>query len=419
MHHEPEVLPGGTHALFIDFGNGTVGIGVAELETGEWRRLDLGGSTVRGTESIVGVAGDRLFFLDSSSRLMAVAWDPEKYETRGTPVAVPGQDGGILTASISQDGTLAMVLAGPGFRARIVSDRGELIRPLWDGAFREIHPRLSPDGRRIAVGADNFRGGDDVWVYDLATSDMIPLGVGDSRAPVWSPDGREVYVAEIDWAEDFETTPSRILAAPAEGGAQPRELFRLSPPSILSALTDRSADGVFVAVQDAGENPELARFDVVSFAAGDSLPTPFVNAVAREMAGRLSPDQRWIAYASAESGRPQVYVRAWPGGENRLLVWPEQAGMPVWDPSGDRLYVRTFDGLAAVDLAERGGRLEVASQTTLFTAEIAGRVNGLAATYEVHPEGFIVGLDETGQSGRIVVWKDWLHELDPLLGGGE
>ncbi|UCC24386.1 MAG: serine/threonine-protein kinase [Gemmatimonadales bacterium] len=418
MHHEPEVLPGGSHALFIDFGGGTIGIGVAGLETGEWRRLDLGGSTVRGTEAIVGVAGDRLFYLDSSSRLMVVRWDPETYETRGTPVAVPGQAGGILTASIAEDGTLAMVLAGPGSRAVIVDDRGELVRPLWDGTFSVMRPRLSPDGRRIAVGAEDFRGSDDVWVYDTETSDMIPLGVGGRKTPVWSPDGREIFVQQIDWAEEFETTPSRILAASAEGGAQPRELFRLAPPSILRALTDRSSDGVFIAVQDAGENPELARFDVVSFAQGDSLPRPFVNALAREMAGRLSPDQRWLAYTSAESGRPQVYVRSWPGGEHRLLVWPEQAGMPVWDPSGERLYVRTFDGLAAVDLVERGGRLEVTAQTALFTAEIAGRVSSLAATYDVHPEGFVVGLDETDQSGRIVVWKDWIHELDPLLEGG-
>jgi len=90
--------------------------------------------------------------------------------------------------------------------------------------------------------------------------------------------------------------------------------------------------------------------------------------------------------------------------------------MPVWDPSGGRIYYRTPDGLAAATVAVENGTLRVTSREPLFNAAIFGQPATSAATYDIHPEGFVVALDESRTAGRIVVWKDWIGELEGVLG---
>ena len=416
MHHEPEVLPGGTHALFLDFPEDAgLRLGVVEIATGETRPVSLGGVAIRGTESIVGVSGDRLLFIDNSSRLMAIRWDPERFETIGDPVYVEGAPEGILDAVMSPDGTLVMTVIGQGSRPVIVNDRGQVVRELWDANLTDFNPRLSPDGNRIAVGLDGMPGGDGLWIYDLRTSELRPAGA-DGVSPAWSADSRTVYVEARAETDDFRERTGLILSVPAAGGGRPEEVARITAPSQIAAIGGVTDDGRFLISQDRGENPDLRRHDLTVATPGVPETEVVADAVAPEIAPRLSPDGRWLAYTSLESGRPQVYVRPWPNEGDRLLVWPDQAGMPVWDPSSDRLYLRTFDGIAAVDFVERDGMLEVASQVTLFTGEIDGRVGDWVASYDVHPDGFILSLYTDERAGRIYVWKDWIHELDAQLG---
>ena len=217
-------------------------------------------------------------------------------------------------------------------------------------------------------------------------------------------------MAEVDSA----VTTSRSYRRPIDASEE-RSVLTEHPGTWLG-ITDISPDGRHAIFQrDTDLNPSVSRLDLVYGRLDDSAAVSgFETTVQDEYGARFSPDGRWVAYVSEESGRPHVYTRPFPSGP-RLQVSEQPAGMPVWDPAGDRLYYRTDRGLMAADLAESGSALRVAGRELLFDRSFSGSVGMWVATYDVHSEGFVMAIDEFGVEGQIVVWTDWLHELDPLL----
>jgi serine/threonine protein kinase/Tol biopolymer transport system component len=332
-HRWPEVVPGTSWVVFtVAFEDATYDearLDLVSLATGERRRLVDGAGFGRV------VPGGPLLFV-RGGRLHAVRFDAATLAVLGTPEALADTvrydlRNGAAHLAVAASGT---VLYGPGVPvARDVYlswlDRRGSLERLVDTPRPFRDPRLSPDGRRVAVVIGSARASD-LWLVEAqATMTQLSFGLSPHR-PTWTPDGAGVTIGS-GGADAW-----RLLTLPAAGG-EPREVLRRPrrayPNSwapggdwLLFQESDPRTgwDLRYVAVGPDGR----ATGEAQAFAA-----TPFVEAN-----GALSPDGRWVAYESDEvDATVQVYVRAFPGGERKVRASSGGARGPVWSPDG-KLY---------------------------------------------------------------------------------
>jgi len=264
------------------------------------------------------------------------------------------------------------------------------------------NPRVAPDGRRVAVQR-MVQGNTDLWLLDGARTSRLTFDAGADRFPIWSPDGRRLVF-------DSDRTGVRDLyVKDASGGVEAR-LVASPQPKI---PTDWSADGRFLLYisidpQTGGDlwaqelDPSTGSGQAPSGAAraggalGTVLRTPFT-----ERWGRFSPDGRWVAYNSNESGRPEIYVRPWtppaaaagasasaPSGQWQVST----AGgvTPVWRADGQALYYLGPDGtMMAAPVTVRSAALEPGTPVALFPTRILGGGvdGGQGPQYDVTRDG--------------------------------
>jgi serine/threonine-protein kinase len=419
MHHEPVVVSGGDAAIFIDFrGERGIGLSVASMEDGSFEELDLGGTVPGGATSIVGVADGVLLFIDRGRNLMAVGWDEGEGRTVGEPIPVPDVPEGMDIATLSPGGTLAMTIRSDEYELLLVDDRGNVERSVLSDPVEEIFPRFSPDGRTLAMGGGPIRDRRELWTFDLETGLLSQLGVGlDPHLVEWTADGRRVLAGAGSTA--FRTDRERIWWRAANASDEPSVLLELPGRWIMGASA--SPDGRYLAItENVGPDPSVDRFDIVVFGMdGDTVGNPFAAGETDELAPRYSPDGRWLAYASNESGRFQVYVRPFPGPGGRIQVSADGGGQPVWSPDGRRIFFRTDQAMMVAELEfDAEGGLAVTARERLFEGDFFGGPWSTKATYDVHPDGrrFVLAQALGGMSGQVVVWTDWIDELKNRLG---
>jgi eukaryotic-like serine/threonine-protein kinase len=352
----PEFLPDGKHFLYMAM--------APKAEDSVYRigSLDSSDSTVLApAQTLITYAppGYLLFVRDRT--LVAQPFDAKALKTTGEPVPLAEKIGidtvGLARFSVSREGTLAYRTGESGTRLLWVDRNGKELETAGEvGDSRE--PALSPRGDRIAFDLnDASNGSGDIWVRDLGrgVNSRLTFGAGDEFAPVWSPDGNRI-VYSVD-----HNGPADLLEKAADGTGEEKEIFKSDD---FKLATDWSRDGRYVAVQVRTKDAGWDLWALPTF--GDGKPFLVLRTPFNEAGGVFSPDGRFIAYMSNESGRQDVYVRSFPGPGGKWQVSTAGGSEPHWSADGKEIFYRATDQkVMAVDVKE-GAALEAGVPKALF-----------------------------------------------------
>ena len=307
-------------------------------------------------------AQGHVFFLRDGT-LMALPFDPA--ERKATAEAVPVAENVAIAAhnrygafSLAANGTLAYWSGGAADNRELVwMDRsGTRVRTLGEPkGFVQL--ALSPDEKTVAatIGA---RPQGDVWLLDSASGLLTRFTFGSSgTSPVWSADGRTIVYARRSGATND------IVRRPITGGGEEVLLAH----TINALPTDVSPDGKTIVHNLSGANAAL---DVgLLMADGDHRESAYLSSPANEAQARFSPDGKWMAYQSDESGQSQVYVQTIPAGGGKFQISTAGGGDPVWRRDGKELYyLDPGQKLMAVPVKINGASFEPGAPQALFTA---------------------------------------------------
>jgi serine/threonine-protein kinase len=380
FHSFPQVLPGAKAALIAVYGT-PPGVDKANIEVfsfADRRRKTL----VRGATSPRYLMSGHLVYTNRNT-MFAIPFDLDTLETRGT--AVPVLDDVAFDASasfaqfdVSRGGTLVYRRTPGAANAMTLQwlDATGKQTPLAAKAAVYSPPRLSPDGKRVLmVSAEGT--GQDVWVYDEQRDAMTRLtfGGGAYVNPAWSPDGQYVVIGSIG---------NGIFWTRADGAGQPQVLVAAKslqfPGSFTpdgKRLTYQQVDGSpqvwTVPIEDDGGRPKAGK------------PEPFIRTQFSDTNPVFSPDGRWIAYQSNESGTFEVYVRAFPAPASGLggkwQISNSGGTSPVWSRAGRELMYRAGDRVMSVSYIVNGDSF-VADKPRVWAEKLGG-----ASGFDLSPDG--------------------------------
>jgi serine/threonine-protein kinase len=424
-HRWPAFLPDGKAVLFtVESPTRPQGalldaiISVVVLATGKRQEV------LRGGTSPYYFPGFLLFARRGT--LVAAPFDLDRLAVRGLPAPVIEDvvtyDGSRSAHyAASGTGTLAY-LAGPpvdsGDALSLVwVDRSGRIQPIGLPPRAYRSPTLSSDGERVALDITEADGRRDAWVGDLnqGTLRRLTFTGEDTETPAWTPDR-----AHIVYASGVESPRRAILRRSADGSGADETLLTGRHLHVNSI----SPDGRWLVYSDFGPQGEAAAdLGVLPLDAkeGKREPRPLVQGPFSERAARFSPDGRWLAYTSNESGRDEVYVQAFPGPSGKWQVSTEGGAQPVWARSGRELFYRSGDKLLAVPTT-MGATFSAQAPRVLFAMSLdqGNPLRGDPA-YDVSPDGqrfLMVKRDGPGlaAAGQITVVLNWSTELARRLG---
>ena len=268
-------------------------------------------------------------------------------------------------------------------------------------------PRFSPDGRRVAYGARApDRDSSDLWIaeVDSGTPDRVTNDANESSDPSWSPDGKS-----IAYSSNATGGASDLFIQALDGG--PRRLLTQRPGYQFTADWFRDGNAVlFVDVPVSGSALGVQSIWVQPL--NGTEPHPYLASQAHVHGARASPDGRWVAYPSDETGRFEVYIESYPTPGRRTTISSGGGTDPAWRRDGKELYYWHADQLIAVRIegGVAGGPPVVISRTPLFRAPYPG---GVIAMYDVSPDGrrFIIVLGHE-RANRLVVALQGLKGRD-------
>jgi serine/threonine-protein kinase len=353
----------------------------------------------------LGMRDGQLIYVTVTGALMAVPFDVAKQRVTGDAVEIESgvllsQNSGVPVASLSADGSLAYV-AGESTRRLVLATPGRPDVELVRGAPRSFrYPRLSPDGKKVAVTVNGAEGSD-IWVIDRTgnTFNRVTFD-GNDQIPEWSPDGAKIL---------FRHGANEVWWLPADGSTKP-ELLYAADENVNEAIM--SPDGKWL-VYRTGPNAVHVRDIFAVPLSGDRKPVLIVGGPAQESHPRISPDGRWIAYQSDETERFEVYVRPFPGPGSRTVVSSDGGSEPVWSRSGQMLYYRSPAGLMSVPVTT-GARFTIGERRASQAGETFD--DGTHAGYDVAADGQLLMLRPTGTEVTAMLVHNWGRVLREKLG---
>jgi serine/threonine protein kinase len=378
-HVWPQALPG-RKVLFTIWGQNR-GNAVLFLDSGQWEMVLpttafatawFDPSSGRGP----GGSAGRLLLVDETAGLRAAPFDPGRpARTSADASVLDNVYSDISTESrgwlaTSNNGTAVYAYGNPSRTSLVWVDRDGKTEPLRkeQDVYQEVS--ISPDGAKAIV-----RSGLNLWIHDLQRGTHTPLtsGTDSNLLPAWSRDGKRILFASNrggDWD---------IYSQPADGSGSAEVLLK-RPFDQFPYMV--SADGTLVYIEI---QPTTGR-DLWTLSP-DGKASPLRVTRFNEIAAQFSPGRegapRWIAYASDESGRSEIYVQSYPGAERRVPVSSEGGVRPMWSPDGKELFYVTGDAMVAVAMQPNG--------TFGAPRKLFGRSNFLIndrfQSYSVSPDG--------------------------------
>ncbi|MGE5715689.1 MAG: hypothetical protein ACM369_03475, partial [Acidobacteriota bacterium] len=349
----PEFLPDGRHFLYMAAGQKPEDSAyrIGSLDSAESKLL-------APAQTLVSYAppGYLLFVRDKT--LVAQPFDVKVQKTTGEPIPLAEHVGtdpvGLARFSVSRDGTLVYRTGESGDRFLWVDRSGKEGETVGDPG--EYHnPAFSPGGDRLAFNlADPRSGKTDIWIRDLkrGVSSRFTFGAGDAAAPVWSPDGRLVVFRQ--GLDIFEKA----------AGGQGEEAKILLKSDELKVPTDWTRDGRYIAFQSRGKETNWDIWILPTF--GDKKPIAFLKTQFAEALPVFSPDGRFLAYQSNESGRFEIYVQSFPGPGGKWQISASGGVEPRWRADGKELYYRAPDERLMAVAIQTGGSFTAGAPQPLF-----------------------------------------------------
>jgi Tol biopolymer transport system component len=362
-HYWPRFLPDGRHIAFSIGSRDPAHVGVFVTSLDDARARE----RVLADWSIVSMAAEHMLFVRGNA-LLAQPFDAAARKPRGEPYAVAEgvefwRDAGVGIFSASRNGVIVYTPSRPRETQLVwVDRRGERLTtigsPRLHGQFT-----LSPDGKRAAVELPDAAGRYDIWIVELSRGvpTRLTFDPADDRDPVWSPDGSRLVFTSP------RNGPSALFSKPLSGATSESVLLRskddLYPESI-------SPDGKTLLYQSSGAVNQ-GRVGWMWTLDSHAAPIPIVQTGFRVDEMQISPDGRFLAYASAESGQYEVYVRRFGGGGEKIRVSVNGGGQPKWRRDGRELFFLSEGRLTAVEVGA-GPEPTVGLPRPLFDLEEAG-----------------------------------------------
>ncbi len=394
-HNSPEFLPDGNHFLFYASGE-LPGIYVGQLDRPDTQRLfDVDSNTA----AVYSPSGEILFI--RQGKLFAQEFDAKRLATRGDPFPMTEDTGSaqrpVAVVSASAAGPIVYRTSPESDRRSAWFDRsGKLIEAVNNiDNSTDLDPALSPDGRRLAI-AKTVNGNKDIWLLELGRGVLsrFTFEPGINGRPVWSPDGSEIVfysnrkgVFDLYWK-----------SASGTGDEQP-----LLESPMTKVPMDWSGDGAFLLYRN--DDPQTgADLWVLRMNGADTKTTgpghqrtdtarqafPVVQTPFQDRDGQFSPDVKWLAYQSNESGHFEIYVQPFPSSGAKTQI-SSNGGMQVrWRQDGKELfYVSLDDRLMAVPIksAGAGKTFEAGAPLPLFAPHIGGAGQQNRQQYIVSGDG--------------------------------
>ena len=311
--------------------------------------------------------------------LMAQAFDATALRPAGEPFAIaqqvdylPGSIQGQF--AVSPGGVLAYFSGGGTLRSQMTwLDRaGAAIGSVGSPGTMQA-PALSPDGRTVVVDRlDGSSGTYDLWLRDLAggTDSRLTFDAGNEMFPVWSPDGRQI-VYSSDHSGKYG-----LYQKAATGSGKASLLYETEGVTLPTDWPDERT------VIFSNTAPRTGNDLWILPLSGSRMASPFLRAAFSESQGKLSPDGRWLAYESAETGAPNIYVQTFPGKESKWQISAEGGTRPVWRRDGRELFYIGTDNKMMVAGVRSGPGFEHSAPKALFDVKTAR-----TALYDVTRDG--------------------------------
>jgi eukaryotic-like serine/threonine-protein kinase len=341
---------------------------------------------------------------------MAQPFDPASGKLSGEPLALLDRvkfDTGVWRAlfTVSQNGRLAYFPGGEsslGTQIVLFDRSGKPLKTLGErGSYMD--PVLSPDGKQLA-----FLTGDplwSVWILDLerGVRTRVTFDPTVKTDPSWSPDGKTVIYLSRTAAKN-----TTIVSKPANGTGTERTL--VDEPDYNLHFPQYTADGKYIVYlrEQAGRAVSIMARPA---AGGEPVTVVTSPGLQANLPGfTVSPDGKWIAYTSDETGKYEIYLAPFPSGEGKWQVSNGNGTGPLWRQDGRELYYMSIGGaVSAVDINARGSEVQIGTPKSLFNVNIAP----MGTLYDVFHDGqhFVVQVSDVGSHEPLNLITDWLSDL--------
>ncbi len=416
-HRFPHFLPDGRHYVYL-----------ANSRRQEYNAVYLGslGSAAR-VRLVEGASGEAHYasgFLlyPRRSTLVAQAFDIERL-TMGTGEAMPivedirpGSNNGSMAFAVTQGGILTYVGGVPQSESVLQwFDRsGKIVGQVGAGESYS-HPRLAPDGRSVAVTIKDRSGNVDVWIIEFAREvrRRLTSEAAIDSAPEWSRDGSSIY-----YFSEANNPSGAVFRLLANGSGRPASVVRM--PTTTFPLTG-SGDGQYLLYGIAGPKGSIEIWS--HKLGGGQQPSLYIQAPSSQTQfsqtqAAFSPDSRWVAYTSVETGRSEIFLQSFPTGGTKLQVSISGGVQPAWRGNGRELFFVSLDQKLMAAPVELDTAPEIGKPASLFDVRLGADNTSIATRqYDVTADGrrFLFHVAPRSQTPSITLVFNWFEELKGKL----